>query len=52
MIGQLFDQAERRDPTHARSWVALVDGANHQIERITAEARAREVEGLVRKSVV
>jgi hypothetical protein len=26
-----------------RTWIALVDGANHQIDRITFEARKREV---------
>jgi hypothetical protein len=38
-----FDEATRRDPTHQRTWIALVDGNNHQIERIHAEARARGV---------
>jgi hypothetical protein len=38
-----FDEATRRDPTHQRTWIALVDGNNHQIERIRAEARARRV---------
>ena len=37
------DEAERRDPTHTRTWVALVDGNNHQIDRIGAEATARKV---------
>ncbi len=44
VVGQIFDEAERRDPEHRRPWVALVDGNNHQIERIGTEARAREVE--------
>jgi len=44
VVGKIFDQAERRDPGHGRSWVALVDGNNHQIGRIGAEARARGVE--------
>ena len=43
VISEVFDQAERRDPAHRRSWVALVDGAKHQIERIKAEAKARNV---------
>ena len=30
VIGAVFDEAERRDPAHERSWVALVDGANHR----------------------
>lgn len=43
VIAAVFDQAERRDPGHARTWVALVDGNNHQIERIHAEAGMRGV---------
>jgi hypothetical protein len=43
-IAALFGHAERRDPGHARTWLALVDGANHQIGVITAEAAARDVE--------
>jgi hypothetical protein len=43
-IAVLFDQAARRDPARARTWIALVDGANHQIDVITAEAAARDVE--------
>jgi hypothetical protein len=44
VILQVFDEAQRRDPAHQRTWVALVDGANHQIDRINAEAKARQVE--------
>lgn len=43
VVGKVFDEAERRDPTHHRTWVALVDGNNHQIDRIQAEAKARSV---------
>lgn len=43
VVGQIFDEAQRRDPTHQRTWVALVDGNNHQIDRIRAEARRRDV---------
>ena len=43
-LSAIFDEATRRDPTHRRTWVALVDGANHQISRIKAEAKARNVE--------
>jgi len=42
-IAMLFDEAERRDHGHARPWIALADGANHQIDVITAEAAARDV---------
>jgi hypothetical protein len=43
VVGKVFDEAERRDPEHLRSWIALVDGNNHQIERIGAEAARRQV---------
>ncbi len=44
VVRRVFEEAERRDPEHRRTWVALVDGNNHQIERIKAEARSRGVE--------
>lgn len=44
VISALFDEAQRRDPERKRTWVALVDGAPHQIERIEAEASARQVD--------
>jgi hypothetical protein len=43
VIGKVFDEAERRDPRHQRTWIALVDGNNHQIEAIHAEAHRRDV---------
>ena len=43
VVAQIFAEAQRRDPTHTRTPVALVDGNNHQINRITAQARARDV---------
>jgi hypothetical protein len=43
VIARVFDEAERRDPNHTRSWVALVDGNVHQIDRIQAEAKARKI---------
>jgi hypothetical protein len=43
VIAAMFDEAERRDPTHQRTWVALVDGNRQQIDAITAQATARGV---------
>ena len=43
VIAAGFAEATRRDPDHQRTWVALVDGNTHQIDRIHAEARARGV---------
>ncbi|MGH3185092.1 MAG: ISKra4 family transposase, partial [Streptosporangiaceae bacterium] len=44
VIKAAFDEAERRDPEHQRCWVALVDGAKHQIDVINAEARRRGID--------
>jgi hypothetical protein len=43
VIAAGFAEADRRDPDHTRSWIALVDGNSHQIERIRAEAKARKI---------
>ncbi len=44
VVAAVFDEAERRDPDHQRTWVALVDGNNHQIDRIQAEAATRGID--------
>jgi hypothetical protein len=43
VIAAVFDEADRRDPNHQRTWVALVDGNTHQLDRIRAEAQSRGV---------
>ena len=43
VIAAMFDEAERRDPAHERTWVALVDGNRQQIDTIRAQAAARGV---------
>jgi ribosomal protein S9 len=43
VVADIFDEAERRDPDHQRPWVALVDGNNHQIDRIKKEAKQRKL---------
>jgi hypothetical protein len=40
-IRAIFDEAERRDPHHERTWAVLIDGGNHQIEMIRAQAARR-----------
>ena len=42
-IAAMFDEADRRDPGHDRTWVALVDGNRQQIDAITAQASTRGV---------
>lgn len=43
VISRVFDHAEARDPTHARPWVVLVDGARHQLDLIKAQATRRGI---------
>jgi hypothetical protein len=43
VIAAAFDQAEDRDPARQRTWVVLVDGAEHQLDLIRAEAARRGV---------
>jgi hypothetical protein len=43
MIAAAFDEAGARDPLHLRTWVVLVDGAEHQLGLIRAEAARRAV---------
>jgi hypothetical protein len=43
VIAEMFNEADRRDPDRQLAWVALVDGNNHQIDRIKTEARKRKV---------
>jgi hypothetical protein len=43
VVCTVYDQAEARDPTHRRCWVVLVDGANHQLDLIRAQAAQRNV---------
>ncbi len=44
VVGAIFEEAQRRDPHHRRRWVALVDGNQHQIDRIHAEAAQRNID--------
>ena len=39
----MFTEADRRDPSHQRVRVALIDGNNHQIDRIKKEAKTRKL---------
>ena len=43
VIAAAFGQAEARDPARRRTWVVLVDGAEHQLDLIRAEAARRGV---------
>jgi hypothetical protein len=43
VIAAGFAEADRRDPHRQRTWIALVDGNAHQIDRIHAEAKTRKI---------
>lgn len=43
VVDAIFDEADRRDPGHQRTWIALMDGNNHQLSLITAGARERGI---------
>lgn len=34
VVGRVFGEAQRRDPDHTRAWIGLVDGNDHQTDRI------------------
>ena len=42
-IGKVFDEADRRDPGHLRTWIALADGDIYQLGLIQAQAAARGI---------
>jgi len=42
-IGKIFDEADRRDPDHRRTWIALADGDVHQLGLIQDQAAARGI---------
>jgi hypothetical protein len=41
--GKIFGEADRRDPDHLRTWIALVDGDIYQLGLIQAAAAARGI---------
>jgi hypothetical protein len=43
VIAAVFAEADRRDPGHERTWIALADGNKDQIRHIKAQAAARGI---------
>jgi hypothetical protein len=43
VIAAVFAEADRRDPGHERTWIALADGNKDQIRQIQAQAAARGI---------
>lgn len=47
VVEQMFEEALRRDPEHIAMWVALVDGAEHQLETLEDKARAHGIRPVI-----
>ena len=45
VVADIFDEAQRRDPDQQRTWMALVDGNNHQIDRIKGRGPQAQARG-------
>lgn len=43
VIAEAFAEAQRRDPLHRRTWVALVDGNEHQLRVLRKLARRQKI---------
>lgn len=43
VIGEMFAEAERRDPEHERQWSVVVDGAEHQLDMVKRLVRRHGV---------
>jgi hypothetical protein len=43
VVAAAFAEADRRDPHHERTWIALADGNKDQIRHIQAQAAARDI---------
>jgi len=41
VIGEIYAEAQRRDPPHEHAWAVLVDGNRTQIDQVQQEAAAR-----------
>lgn len=52
VVGQAFDEALRRDPEHARTWVVLIDGQEDLIRKIAATAAAHHQEVFILQDFV
>ncbi|GAA3838469.1 hypothetical protein GCM10022206_90720 [Streptomyces chiangmaiensis] len=44
VIADAFAQGEARDPHHRRTWLALVDGARHQLDLLKKQAADRHID--------
>jgi len=43
VVRETFDEMERRDPNHAKRWVVLLDGDEHQLDYVEAEVARRGI---------
>jgi hypothetical protein len=51
-VARMFDEAQRRNPNGERTTVVLVDGDEHQLENVQAEARKRKIPVIIVLDVI
>lgn len=47
VFSELFEEAHRRDPTHEKEWVVLVDGQKYQLDEIKKIANKRNLQIII-----
>jgi hypothetical protein len=47
VIGDMLDEAQRRDPRQCRAWTVLIDGQTHQLGLITAALTERKLDATI-----
>ena len=47
VLSELFEEASRRDPTHKKEWVVLVDGQKYQLNEIEKRAKKQNLEIII-----
>jgi hypothetical protein len=47
VIAEIFDEAQKRDPTQDKDWVILVDGQSYQLDRIEKELTTRRISATI-----
>jgi hypothetical protein len=52
VIGQAFQEAEKRDPEHRKRWVVLLDGASHQRDCVQSCIRKAGVEAVIIADII
>jgi len=47
VIGDMFEEAKKRDPNFSKEWVVLVDGGIHQLKEIKKQIKLRKIKASI-----